>query len=126
MSIKIAPYVSMKNSLKMKSDLNDIIKQIIERVREIDGYESLNMDLELLTFVCNIIENELVNKKGKAKHDKKQICIEIYKKLFSGQINEKQIEANIEYLHENKKFVKVSICKFICVGLYQWILKKFL
>ena len=110
-------YVQPKNKLKHLKNRAELFDAIVEKIVNLKEYSSLKFDNELLIFVCNCIENGLNNKKKKI--DKKELCLEIYHKVFTMNEKEKeQISNSIEFLCDNnmiditpvyKKYGKIFI-----------------
>ena len=110
-------YVQPKNKLKHLKNRAELFDAIVEKIVNLKEYSSLKFDNELLIFVCNCIENGLNNKKKKI--DKKDLCLEIYHKVFTMNEKEKeQISNSIEFLCDNnmiditpvyKKYGKIFI-----------------
>ena len=110
-------YVQPKHKLKHLKNRSELFDAIVEKIVNLKEYSSLKFDNELLIFVCNCIENGLNNKKKKI--DKKELCLEIYHKVFTMNEKEKeQISNSIEFLCDNnmiditpvyKKYGKIFI-----------------
>ena len=68
-------------------------------------------DLELIRFICNMLENLITNNDEKI--DKKQTVIDIISQLFCTFSDEdkKAISNQVQFLFDNKFIRKVSIVK---------------
>ncbi len=107
----------LKHSIRFKGSLekhvmkNKIIECVADQLsKSIPQIVTLSKDLELLKLIANIIEN-IVCKKHKV--DKKELVLEIVKKLFP-LLSEQDlavISDNIEMLHFNKLIKKVPFWK---------------
>jgi hypothetical protein len=117
--------VPVKNHLLKNVKKDDVIGQIRKRVEALPNYAQYKNDVEFLLLMANMIEHLIVKKD---KIDKKELLIEIYKQLFVGitQAELANIEANVEFLWNNKKIKKQSFYKLFCAGLTEWLKKKFL
>lgn len=115
-----APYVVPKNSLDKVVKRNDIITKIIKRVQDLPEYRNFKDDLEVLLFVCQLVEHLVVNKKESDKIDKKEIVLEVYEKCFGNAINKDVIGKNIQFLFDNKRIKKMSLIKIICGNISDW------
>lgn len=117
--------VPVKNHLLKNLKVDEIKREIIERIQKFPNYNAYKNDVEFLLLVCNMIEH-LVFKKDKI--DKKQLLTEIYKQVFNNlSVDEqKALEQNIEFLWNNKKIKKVSYYKLFKTGLIEWCKKRFL
>ena len=103
-------FVQPKNKLKILKYNTELVKLISDRIIEIDNYNSLKFDNELLKFVCTCIENGLKDKNEKKnKTDKKLLALEIYHKVFSINDAERLILSNsIQFLHDNNLILKFN------------------
>lgn len=119
----IALYVEPKNGLYKEIKKSEYVSQIFERLYKIDGVKRFSDDIEFLTFVCQLIENVVDNKKYK--FDKKEILLDVYIKIF-GNIDKEKISKNIEYLIQNKKIKKIGFLKIFLVNFKEWIKRKVL
>lgn len=101
------------------------LKQIIrEKIVAIPNFQELKLDVELTTFICNLVENGIL-KKG-AGVDKKTLVLELLTELFSLNVPEQQqVKNQIEYLFANKMIAKIPFSKLIFGNLLGWIKKKF-
>jgi len=120
------PYVMPKNSLDRTVKRNDIINKIIKRVQDISDYRNFKDDLEVLLFVCQLVEHLVVNKKDKEKLDKKEIVLDVYEKCFGNSINKDLIGKNVQFLFDNKRIKKMSLIKIICGNISDWFERKVL
>jgi hypothetical protein len=112
-----------KNSLKRAITKNKIFEEIISELQKIADLPILKLDLELLSYVCNLVEN-LVKKKTQI--DKKALVLEIFSKLFPDISTDdiQQIDKNIEYLFENGKINKLAAVVYCSKCLFEYLKKK--
>ena len=117
-------FVKTKHSLFEASQRSALCAAICDRVREVDNYEKLKFDNELLIFLCSCVENS-IDKKDKVKIDKKTLVFEVLDKLFDMSSDDKAIiSASIEFLHSNKLIKKVGTVKKYARLASDWFLKK--
>jgi hypothetical protein len=121
----LSQIIPVKNHLLKNVKIDEVIGQIRKRVEALPNYAQYKNDVEFLLLVCNMLEHLIVKKD---KIDKKQLLIEIYKQLFMGITPAElaNVEANIEFLWNNKKIKKQSFYKLFCAGVTEWFKKKFL
>jgi hypothetical protein len=121
----LSQIVPVRNTLLKDVKVNDVIAQIRKRVEGLPNYAQYRNDVEFLLLCANMIE-ALVVKKDKI--EKKTLLIEIYKQVFVGITPTEiaNIEANIEFLWNNRKIKKQSMYKLFCVGAKEWFKKRFL
>lgn len=116
--------IPVKNHLLKNLKVDEVKKQVIERIKKFPNYEQYKGDVEFLLLVCNMLEY-LVVKKDKI--DKKQILIEIFNEVFMLDESDKSvISQNIEFLWNNKKIKKQSYYRLFKTAITEWIKKKFL
>jgi hypothetical protein len=121
MSLEI---ISPKNHILKNWKTEEIKNQIIERIKQFPNYSQYKADVEFLLMVCNLVEY-LVNKKDKI--SKKELLLEIYNNVFPLNPDEvKNIEANVDFLWNNKKIKKVSFYKLFKTNIYEWVKRKIL
>ena len=103
-------FVKPENKLKIQKYNSELLTLICSKVKEIENYSALKNDGELLKFVCNCIENGLhKNNELKVKTDKKQLCIDIFTKLFNLTENEKVLLSDsIQFIFDNDLITKFS------------------
>ena len=121
-------YITPKNSLSKDIKISRIIESISMKVLEIPNIKTLHLNLEILKMICIMIEHSIDNKKEKVKIDKKNICMQIYNKVF-GALNGdilKGIEANIQYLWENDMIKKKKVWSIVKHSVMDWINRKIL
>jgi hypothetical protein len=106
--------VKIKNSLKSFVQQNSLTEQIVKHIQTIPNYQNLKNDVELIKYVCKMIE-QLV-KQGNSKQpegiriDKKQLVITIFNQIFGLSPNEIAfISSLIEFFVQNV-IVKKKTC----------------
>ena len=111
MSINLS-YIKPKNTLSLVAHKCDLTNAIVARVKELDNHQALKFDNELLIFVCNCIENG-----AKKEVDKKEMCLDVFDKLFSLTTQDKTvISSSVEFLCNNKLVEKIpSIQKYSAI-----------
>jgi hypothetical protein len=120
-------YILPAHKLKRDTKIIKLVQTIFERASEIPNYGTLKGDQEFLKFICLMIEHGIDNSKKKCKKiDKKDICLTVYKKLYSNitPADLEQISNNIEYLIENGQIIKKSIFKIIKSTVIDFIKRK--
>ena len=120
MSLDIIP---ARNHLASDLKFNEAKEKIIERIQQFPNIQKYRNDIEFLLLVCNMIEHIIVKKD---KVDKKELLLEVYKKVFdidSGEVN--AIGKNIEFLLQNGKIKRVSFYKLFKTGLKELFFKRF-
>jgi len=121
-------YINPAFKLKRDTKIIKLIAIICQRASDIPNYPTLRGDQEFLKFICLMIEHGIDNSKNKIKIDKKDICFQVYKTLYSAITPQElqQLEKNIEYLVENGQILKKSFIKIVSASCVDWIKRKFL
>ena len=104
-------YVKVENKLKVQQYNSELFAIIVAKIKEIEGYDKLRFDNELLKFVCVCIENGVSEKYAlnKKKTDKKKLAMDIMSAVFTMNEAEKLIVNNaIEFLCDNNMIMKYS------------------
>ena len=116
--------IKFKNSLLKVCKISEITKAIVTQLKEKNlDLNGGRFDLELTTYICNIVENELVDSE---KDKKVEIIVNIIGQLYVLSNEDKNIiTAQIEYLVNNKKIKKIKTSKWIWRSTSNWFIKKF-
>ena len=123
-------YPDLKSDIVPKHALYDdikknvIIQKIIAEIQKIPEYSKYRIDLELVTFIINQVENMITEKKrGPLKKD---IVLAIFQKLFNTTPQEvKLLSDSIDFLANNKRIKKLGIYKKYLKPFGKYIIKKF-
>lgn len=102
-------HFKFKKKLKTLNKIGNLTKLLVEKIHDMPRFnEELRNDIELILYICNIIENEFTQTPSKT-IDKKQIVIDILDKIFTLRAEEKtQLEKHIDFLHSNGQIKKVN------------------
>lgn len=99
---------SLKTSVKFQSISNEIVEKL-KLIGDIDGNSKLS--IELINFICNIIEYLV---KHKYRINKENLLIFSLKRVVELTSEEEEIIKNtIKYLHDNKLILKVTKLKYL-------------
>lgn len=117
-------HLTFKNSARHVMLKNEIIDFVIKEIQKIPNYQEMKNNLELIRFVCNMLENLITNNNEKI--DKKQTVIDIISQLFCffTEDDKKAIANQVQFLFDNKFIKKVSMVKILkktlisCVKLF--------
>ena len=119
--------VEFKNSLNNFVNENNIVLKICQKLGNLPNIQTLKYDLEVIKYIANVVENELINHND---DEKKIVIVKVLKALFVSQpfteIETANILNQITYLIKNKQVKKVSTRKYIYKSIGQWFTKKFL
>ena len=107
-----------------ENDLIDRLKNKLSSIPNITLQGKFSM--ELILYVCNIIENEILSNK-KHKINKLEILKKVFQSLFPFTPDEiKMLEQCVQFLHDNKKIKKLSCLTYTTRSVSNWISKKIL
>jgi hypothetical protein len=107
------------SSLKAHDNIHSIIQLLIERIKLIPQSESLQLNVDLIIWICNAIDNILLDSKLK-NVDKYELFVTIYKTIFPETTDKemKTVEAIITYLHHIKVIAAVSKTPWAKIARY--------
>ena len=124
--MEVIEKVDFKNSLELFNKTETFIISAVAKIASIPNVLTLKLDIELTSYICNIIENEIVSSKSKNKTDKKKIFFRIIQEIFTS-LNEQEkkiLGDQIEYLLENNKIKKIDAVAAWFKSVGAWIKKK--
>ena len=113
----------LKHGLSKHFIFHDLVNVLVTKIKEIPKFEQLKLNIELTLLCCNIVENTV---KKKTKVDKEKLVVDSLTEIFTlNEEEQKTIKNHIEFLHSNKRIVKVdeTIKFFKSVG--DWFVRKF-
>lgn len=121
-------FVSPTPSLHSFVVLNKIVEIIAERVKAIPNYHSLRLSLDVVLFICNMIENLTYENGIKAKDQpqgfKKEIAISVYRQLEWIKEDDKQFLVNsIQFLWSSGRIKKISLFKRMWAKIRRFLMK---
>ena len=103
--------IPLKNSLKQSAKFQQISDLILERLKVVPDIETQKLSLELISFICNLIEYYA---KHKYKINKEGLFLFTIKRVVGlSEEEEKLIKDGIAYLHTNKLIKSVSKLKYL-------------
>ena len=122
----IMDLIKLKKKLKTVDKQGELTKILVEKIQSIPRFnEELRNDLELILYICSIVENEFHQTKKKS-INKKQIVIDILNRIFSLKQEEIQnTERHIEFLHENGQIKQIPYYEKIGQQIIGWCFRKF-
>jgi len=120
------------NGLWKDAKIAKVHKRVLDRITDLPHEVRANKhNMELLSLVCNLIENAGIDNKAKGdklKIDKKQVLIMVYNSLY-GNLSPADCELlskNIEFLHDNNHIVKHATWKMMLYCIGDWFKRKVL
>jgi uncharacterized protein YaeQ len=121
-------FVSPTPSLHSFVVLNKIVEIIAERIKGIPNYHTLRLSLDVVLFICNMIENLTYENGIKAKDQpqsfKKDIAVNVYKHLDWVKEDDKQFLVNsIQFLWSSGRIKKISFFKRIWAKLRHFLMR---
>jgi len=116
--------IEFKNSLSKVCKIADLTKAIVDQIKEKNlNLNDLRFDLELTTYICNVVENEISELE---KDERVKIILSIINQLYVLSDPDKSIiQSQIEYLINNKKIKKIKTSKWFWKSSKNWFVKKF-
>ena len=111
--------VKKKGTLKLHSEITDIILKVTLLIKEIPEFENLKLNIDLCLYALNLAHNLVKSKKV----DVDEIVVTIMTKIYD--LNESEVaslKAQIAYLRSSKAVRKVSNCQIF----FEYLKKKVL
>ena len=116
--------IKENDKIKHLNRLSELSKGVIEKVQAMPDLYELKLDLDIILYVCNIIENNIKQNETKS-IDKKKIVVDIIQKCTPLNPPEVLIlNKMIEFLHSNHLIQKVSKIEKTGSKIFNWALKK--
>ena len=116
--------IKLNDKLKHLEKIAEISKVIIAKIQSYPDLNDLKLDLDVILYICTIIENEIKQNKTKS-IDKKSLVISILTKIHPHTAPELAIlNKQIEFLHSNSLINKITKLEKTGSQLFQWALKK--
>lgn len=97
--------LKFKHSLKQHALIFGLMKSIIEKIKEIENWESLKADPDLIFSVATSIEEEISKSKIKT-INKKDLVVEVFKMVYDLTDEEKEVISKILDYQLNNKLIK--------------------
>ena len=104
--------------------LAELSKGIVAKIQAMPDLQDLKLDLDIIRYVCDLIENNIKQTETKS-IDKKQIVVGIITKCIPLNAQELLIlNKMIEFLHSNHLITKISKMEKTGSKLFSWAVKK--
>ena len=110
--------------MKSLSKFGEIQNKIQNKLTQIPNYLELKNDLEIILYICNVIENEIKQNKAKS-IDKKQLVLDILQKIFKYTPDEiLNINKHIDFMFLNELIKKVSDYEKTSTSALSWLYRR--
>ena len=118
----IMDIVNYKHALATHVKQKTTIQDIIQKVLTIPDISNLKLDIEIIRYVANVIENVFLNK---GFENKKSFIIQVLSAVHPmDECELKLLSSSIDFLNNIGKVKKQSVFKYISKTAYNWIIKK--
>lgn len=109
-------FISPTPSLHSYIVVNKIVEIIAERIKSLPNHHNLRLSLDLVLFICNLIENLCYENDIKAKDQpanfKRELAMNVYRHLDWIKEDDKQFLLNsIQFLWSSGRIKKISFWK---------------
>ena len=116
--------IKENDKIKNLNKIAELSKGIIAKVQSMPDLQELKLDLDIILYVCNIIENNIKQNETKSL-DKKKIVVDIINKCMPLNATEINIlNKMIEFLHSNHLIQKIGKIEKNGYKLLNWAIKK--
>ena len=125
-------FIKPQNGLWKDAKIAKVHARILDTITNLPHEIRENKhNMELVSLVCNMIENCGINnsdKTDKLKIDKKVLLIQIYKSLYGNisPIDIDTLQKNVEFLHDNHHIIAHSKLKLLGYSIIDWFKRKVL
>jgi hypothetical protein len=118
--------IKQNDKVKHLVKLAELSKSVVAKIQEMPELQELKFDLDVILYVCDVIENNIKQTETKS-INKKQIVIGILQKCNPFTAPELIIlNKMIEFLHSNHLIKKVTKIEKTGNKVFNWALKKIL
>ena len=116
-------HIALSHTLEKFVKENDLVSKLLAKFQNMNNIYTLKFDVEILSYISNVIENEL------NEHDadeKKAVVIKVMKLIFTTitPAEELIIVGQINYLVNNKRIKKISTKKYLYKNIGSWICRR--
>ena len=125
-------FIKPRNGLWKEAKIAKVHARILDTITNLPAEIRENKhNMELVSLVCNIIENCGISnsdKPDKLKIDKKVLMIQVYKSLY-GNLSPADIDTlqkNVEFLHDNGHIIKHAAWVLCAHSVINWFKRKVL
>ena len=116
--------IKLNDKLKHLEKIAEISKVIIAKITAMPDLPDLKLDLDIILYICTIIENEIKQNQVKS-IDKKSLVVSILSKIHPHTAIELSLlNKQIEFLHSNKLINKITKLEKTGSQIFNWALKK--
>ena len=115
--------ITENHSLNKFVKENNLVSKILVKFNLMPNLQTLKFDIEMLSYISNVFENELPDHNV---DEKKAMIIRVMKLLFPSITapDELIIAGQIQYLIDNKKIKKISTKKYLYKNIGSWIFRR--
>ena len=123
------PKIKFKNTLKAHVIEQKLFNLITCELKGIPNIAEIQHNIELVEYVCNLIENSVKknNRKSKSRVDKKKVVIRIFQSFFG--LDDRQVEildGQIDYLYQNGQIARLPLSQRLYAIVKNFFLTKIL
>ena len=116
-------HIKLSNTLEKFVKENDLVSKLLAKFQNMNNIYTLKFDVEILSYISNVIENEL------HEHDaveKKAVIMRIMKLIFTTITAPEEliIVGQINYLVNNKRIKKISTKKYLYKSVGGWLCRR--
>jgi len=111
------------NSLNKFVKENNLVSKILVKFNVMANLQTLKFDIEMLSYVSNVVENELYEHDA---DEKKAFVLKVMKLIFPSITASEEIiiAGQIQYLIDHKKIKKISTKKYLYKNIGLWICRR--
>jgi len=116
-------HIALSNTLEKFVKENDLVSKLLAKFQNMNNIYTLKFDVEILSYISNVVENELVDHD---KDEKKAFVLKVMKLIFTTITAPEEliIVGQINYLVNNKRIKKISTKKYLYKTVGSWICRR--
>ena len=128
MDFNTISFVSPTPSLHSYTVVNKIVEIIANRIKDFPNHHTLRLSLDVVLFICNLIENLTYENDIKAKDQdrnfKREIALNVFKQLGWDKEDDKQFLLNsVQFLWSSGRIKKIAFWKRLWARLRHFLVK---
>lgn len=121
-------YITTTPTLHSYVVVNKIVETIAERVKQMPNYTALRFSLDLILYICNLVENLVfengIKKKDQPANYKRDIATRVFQALDWTKSEDTQFLLNsIQFLWSSGRIKKISFWKRVWSKIRRFLVK---
>ena len=121
-------FVSTTPSLHSYTVVSKIVEIIANRIKDFPNHHTLRLSLDVVLFICNLIENltyeNSIKPKDQERNFKREIALNVFKQLGWDKDDDKQFLLNsVQFLWSSGRIKKISFWKRVWAKVRHFLVR---